>query len=140
MTRAELESQVLGGTPIYFSPLRNSLVIRAGFAADRRAAEERDRREWIEGIRRRLGLVAVVHRCWVWWGVEGTLWTWWCYRLWCPARGGEPSQPEAFAAALAHVRSFIPEPPEEELSGELDWEAYKALAVLAVESEGMEFR
>ena len=123
-----------------FGPFRFAGMQAAAQAELRRLAEVQDRAEWIEGVRRRLGLVAEVHRCWVWWGVEGTLWTWWCYRLRCPARGGEPSQPEAFAAALAHVRSFIPEPPEEELSGELDWEAYKALAVLAEVARPFEWR
>ena len=63
VTLAGLEQAITGCRPIYFSPLRNSLVIREGFAVERRAAEERDRREWIEGVRRRLGLVAEVHRC-----------------------------------------------------------------------------
>lgn len=100
--------------PIYFSPLRNSPVIREGFEAERRAAEERDRREWTEGIRRRLGLLAEVHRCHVYDDDEGDGWAWFCRRWSCRESGhGYPSQPRAFGAAFAHARSFLPEPPEE---------------------------
>lgn len=71
-----------------------------------------DPRVWLEGVRRRLGLVAEVHRGWVWQSVG--LWHWWCLRDSCGrAHHNLPSQPDAFAAALAHARSFMPEPPEE---------------------------
>jgi hypothetical protein len=96
--------------PIYFSPFRDSLVIREAYAMERRAAEERDRREWIEGIRRRLGLVAEVHRCQVHRG--NPEWIWSCLRDGCHAAGYFcPSQADAFGRALAHARSFVPRSP-----------------------------
>jgi len=111
---------------VYFSPFRNSLVIREGFAMEKRAAGERDRREWAEGIRRRLGLVAEVHRCQVF---RGTEWLWSCLRHGCNAAGYScPSQAYAFAKALAHARSFLPEPPEEEPLTELQWALYVAFS------------
>lgn len=114
--------------PIYFSPFRNSLVIREGFAVERRAAEERGRREWTEGVRRRLGLVAEVHRCWVYDDDEGDGWAWFCRRRDCP-RGGVncPTQEYAFTNALMHARLFVPRPPEEPPVTELDVLAFDAL-------------
>jgi hypothetical protein len=139
VTRAELEREVLGcdAKPIYFSPFRNSLVVREGFAAEKRAAEERGRREWTEAVRRRLGLVTEVHRCWVWRSVG--LWHWWCLRDSCGgAQHNLPSQPEAFARALAHARSFVPQPPKPEPWTELDVLAFEA-AWDAVQEEQTRF-
>lgn len=128
--RDGLESVRFGGEakPIYFSPFRNSLVIRERFAVEKRAAEERDRREWLEGVSRRLGLVAEVHRCEVrkWWWRQG--WDWFCLRPGCDADGiYRPSQADAFAEAQAHARAFIPQPPEEAPVTELDLLAFDAL-------------
>lgn len=95
-------------------------------AREQYEAEERDRREWLEGVRRRLGLVAEVHRCHVWRGLWG--WMWFCRRPGCNRVWHDcPSQPDAFAAASAHARSFIPEPPEQEPPTELDLLAFDAL-------------
>jgi hypothetical protein len=132
MSRAELESVILGYSgdvrPIYFSPLRNSLVIRESFEAERRAAEERDRREWTEGVRRRLGLVTEVHRCWVYGTETGDMWAWICQRPECGISNyGYGSQRAALAKALAHARLFIPQPPEPEPWTELDVLAFEAI-------------
>jgi hypothetical protein len=111
VTRADLKSEMLGQhpRPIYFSPLRNSLVIREAFAAEKRAAEVRDRREWIEEVRRRLGLVAEVHRP----RLRKTSpwsWGWHCQRSGCAeAAVGCMYLKEAFGDALAHARAFVPE-------------------------------
>ena len=79
-----------------------------GRAEARRLAEEQERREWAEGIRRRLGLVAEVHRCQVW--RCGWEWAWLCAREGCPVtRAGYPSQPAAFKDALTHARAFVPD-------------------------------
>jgi hypothetical protein len=139
VTRAELEQGVLGydmvptpwPDPPPYSPLRN--WFRAGPSiAEQRAAEERDRREWTESVRRRLGLVAEVHRCRVWW-CESCRWGWHCLRRGCDQLGdSQQSQADAFTKALAHARSFVPQPPEPEPFPELTWEDYKVLAVLAV--------
>jgi hypothetical protein len=94
--------------------------------AEQRAAEERDRREWTESVRRRLGLVAEVHRCWVWQSVG--LWHWWCLRDSCgAAHHNLLTQPEAFSDALAHTRSFVPQPPEPEPFTGLEWAVHVAL-------------
>lgn len=128
VTRADLEREIPGVRPIYFSPFRNSLVIREGLALERRAAEERDRREWIEGVRRRLGLVAEVHRCRVAQSTCGPEWAWSCLRADCREwRVYYPSQPEAFASALAHARSFVPQPPESEPVTLVDMAVFTAL-------------
>jgi hypothetical protein len=103
-------------------------------AEARRLAEEQDRREWIEGIRRRLGLVAEVHRCRVYDDDENTGWAWWCWRPGCAGGGyGYSTQARALAKADAHTRSFMPESPEETAVAELDLLAFDALcgAVLA---------
>jgi hypothetical protein len=119
-----LQSATFGGghKQIYFSPFRNSLVIREGYEAGKRAAAERDRREWLEGIVRRLGLVSEAHRCIVHKG--NPEWIWSCRRKGC-YQGGYfcPSQADAFSRALAHARSFIPQP---ERWTELDILAYEA--------------
>ena len=115
---------------IYFSPFRNSLVIREGFAMEKRAAGERDRREWAEGIRRRLGLVAEVHRVRVWKRGEGD-WAARCLRPGCPAGRGvgwAPSQQYALGDALAHAGAFLPLPPEDEPLTELQWALYVAFS------------
>ncbi len=129
VTRLEAQREYLGQDirPIYFSPFRNSLVIREGFALERRAAKERDRREWTEGVRRRLGLVTEVHRCWVYGTETGDMWAWICQRPECGISNyGYGSQRAALAKALAHARSFIPQPPEPEPWTELDVLAYEA--------------
>jgi hypothetical protein len=95
----------------------------------RRAAEEQDRRELIEAVRRRLGLVAEVHRCRVWKRGEGD-WARRCLRLGCPAGqplGWAPSQEYALGDALAHAGAFLPLPPEEEPGTGLDWDGYVPL-------------
>ena len=114
-----------GPAPTYFSPFRNSLVIREALEMERRAALERDRHEWLEGIRRRLGLVAEVHRCQVHKG--NPEWIWSCLRHGCNAAGYFcPSQADAFGKALAHAGRFIPKPPEEDPVTELDALAFEA--------------
>lgn len=128
--RATAPGWSFAGGPIYFSPLRNSLVIREGRMQERRGAEERDRREWTEGIRRRLGLVAEVHRCEIRYAGDGW-WRWLCLRPACPCGGFARRGPGAFAQALAealeHARRFVPQPPEETPVTELDLLAFDAL-------------
>lgn len=106
----------------------------------RRTAEEQDRREWLEGVRRRLGLVAEVHRCDVFKaGVFNPRWVWCCERDDCSAMELHcPSWAEALAAALAHARAFVPEPPEPEPWTELDVLAFEA-AWDAVQAEQERF-
>lgn len=98
------------------------------FVAQRRELERLARREWIEDVRRRLGLVTEVHRCWVWWSPsEQGKWMWWCYRKHCLGHGvGYPSHQAAFTDALAHARAFVPEPPGEAPVTELDALAFDA--------------
>jgi hypothetical protein len=92
-----------------------------------RLAEERDRREWVEGVRRRLGLVAEVHRP----RIRRTSpwsWGWHCQRAGCTeAEVGCMYLKEAFGDALAHALAFVPEPPEETPVTELDLLAFDAL-------------
>lgn len=98
-------------------------------AAERRLAEEQDRREWLEDIRRRLGLVAEVHRCRVWKRGEGD-WAARCLRPGCLAGvglGWAPSQQYALGDALAHAGAFLPLPVDDEPVTELDWEGYVPL-------------
>lgn len=95
---------------------------------EKRLAEEQDRREWIEGIRRRLGLVAEVHRCHVEQSACGPQWAWSCARSDCGEfRVYRPTQAAAFAEALAHARSFVPQPPEPEPFTGLTWDGYVVL-------------
>jgi hypothetical protein len=84
------------------------------------SADEEDRRDWIDGVSRRLGLVTEVHRCRVFrFGWQD--WGWHCLRPGCSAGSNRAyPQAEAFAAALAHARSFLPEQPEEEPGVRLD--------------------
>jgi hypothetical protein len=97
-----------------------------GFMAKRRELETLARREWINEVRRRLGLVAEVHRCQVFRGKE---WLWSCLRHGCNAAGYScPSQADAFAKAFAHARRFVPQPPEEEPLTELQWALYVAFS------------
>jgi hypothetical protein len=108
-----------------------ALQVRYGViteAGARLLTEEQGRREWLEGVRRRLGLVTEVHRCYVYDDDEGDGWAWFCRRRGCPGRGlfGR-SHREAFAEALAHARSFVPEPLEEGSAGELEWDRYVPL-------------
>lgn len=94
------------------------------------SAGEQDRREWIEGIRRRLGLVAEIHRVRVWKRGDGD-WAGMCLRPGCPAGrplGWAPSQQYALGDALAHAWHFMPLPPEEEEPPPgLDWDGYVPL-------------
>ena len=91
--------------------------------------EERDRREWLEGITRRLGLVAEVHRVRVWKRGEGD-WAARCLRPGCPAGRGvgwAPDQQYALGDALAHAWHFLPLPPEETPGDGLGWDGYVPL-------------
>jgi hypothetical protein len=93
-------------------------------------AEVQDRAEWIEGVRRRLGLVAEVHRCQVHQG--NPEWIWSCLRDGCHAAGYFcPSQEDAIGKAVAHTRAFVPQPPEEEPPGDLGWDGYVPLVECA---------
>lgn len=90
---------------------------------EKRRAEEQNRREWLEDITRRLGLVAEVHRCRVWKRGEGD-WARRCLRPGCPAGrplGWAASQQYALGDALAHAGAFLPLPPEETPDAGLDW-------------------
>lgn len=95
---------------------------------EKRLAEEQDRAEWIDSVRRRLGLVAAVHRCRVRQCRCGE-WKWDCLRPRCWSGDHCGSHGNALASALAHARAFLPEPPgrEEELPGELAWDGYVVL-------------
>jgi hypothetical protein len=109
-----------------FGPFRYEAMQAMAQAELSRLAEERDCREWIEGIRRRLGLVTEVHRCHVFRG--NPEWIWSCLRDGCYAAGYFClSQADAFAGALAHARAFVPGPPEEIPVTELDLLAFDAL-------------
>ena len=100
------------------------------FMANRRELERIARREWIDGVRRRLGLVTEVHRCRVR-KVRPWYWSWRCQRPDCTeAAVGCASQGEAIAEALAHARAFIPEPPEDAPVTELDVLAFDAFWAL----------
>jgi hypothetical protein len=104
-------------------------LFRGPSIAERRAAEEQDRREWLEAVTRRLRLVAEVHRCRVWKRGEGD-WARRCLRPGCPAGqplGWAPSQQYALGDALAHAGAFLPLPPEEEPGTGLDWDGYVPL-------------
>lgn len=94
----------------------------------RRLAEQEDRQAWIGRVKRRLGLVDEVHRCWVWRGSD-KWWHWWCQRDLCYAGEGPlyGSQPDALHDALAHARAYLPGPPEETPVTELDLMAFDAL-------------
>lgn len=95
--------------------------------AAKRSNEERDRQEWIEGIRRRLGLVTEVHRCRVWL-CSCSRWGWSCRRPGCPEWHSckFKSPDKAFGPALAHARLFVPQLPEPEPWTDLDVLAYEA--------------
>jgi hypothetical protein len=75
--------------------------------AQARAEEARDRREWITGVKRRLGLVCagdVAHRVRVVKVPGGHGWLWHCRMRPCRAYGiGYGSLPEAFGAAWDHA-------------------------------------
>jgi hypothetical protein len=87
-------------------------------AAERRDAEEKDRCEWIEGIRRRLGLVSEVHE-WYVRQIGESYWAWACSRPGC--RDGGPdlrpwncghSKAAVTRKAREHARRFLPGAPE----------------------------
>lgn len=128
--------QVVGDMPPgewRFGPFGGRAPVGGGA---RRDAEDRDRREWIEGVRRRLGLVAEVHRCHVERSTCGPEWAWSCLRADCDAfRVYYPAQPEALAGALAHARAFVPEPPADAPVTGLDLLAFDALADAAREQD-----
>lgn len=96
---------------------------------EKRLAEEHDRREWIEEVRGRLGLVSEVHRCRAWYAGDGW-WRWWCLRPGCPcggfARRGPGGSAQAYAEALEHARRFVARPAEPEPWTELDVLAFEA--------------
>lgn len=96
------------------------------FVSRRRELERLARREWIEDISRRLGLVAEVHPCQVYRCRPGD-WGWWCRRGHCGMMSHFlPSQAEAVTAALEHTRAFVPEPLGEAPVTELDLLAFDA--------------
>jgi len=135
MPRAELEQGVLGygAVPVtwpdapQWTPFRDRIP-RVPRLEQQRLAEQQDRRGWLEGVRRRLGLVAEVHRCRVW--KHGEWWRWWCLRPACPcggfARRGPGAFTQAVTEALEHARRFVPGPPEETMFAELDLLAFEA--------------
>ena len=92
---------------------------REAEAAKRRRAEDEDRRAWIDGIRRRLGLVAEVHECRVW-QIGEHWWAWECLHRGCydsdwqrtSSSNSEPTRAAVVAKASAHRRRFMPLPPE----------------------------
>jgi hypothetical protein len=98
---------------------------REAAAAKRHRAEEQDRREWIDGIRRRLGLVAEVHECDVW-QIGERWWAWKCLRRgcwdadWQRTSNSEPTRAAVRAKASAHSRRFLPSPPVDAPGAGLD--------------------
>ena len=86
-------------------------------AAKRRRAEEQDRREWIDGIRRRLGLVAEVHE-YRFWEIGERWWAWECLHRGCydsdwqrtSSSNSERTRAAVVAKASAHRRRFMPPP------------------------------
>lgn len=91
----------------------------------RRAVEARDRAEWIEGIRRRLGLVSEVHEYRTW-QVGAEYWAWTCLRPGCvygEGRGrvnAEQAKGRVVSRAAAHRRKYLPLPPETVAGAGLD--------------------
>ena len=89
------------------------------------AAEARDRRDWIEGIRRRLGLVSEVHEV-KWWQAGEDYWLWACQRPGCPYANWRPSGQAAASMGRArteaskHRRKFLPPSPEPMPGARLD--------------------
>lgn len=102
---------------------------REAAAAERRRAEEQDRREWIDGIRRRLGLVAEVHEYRVW-QIGERWWAWECLHRgcydsdWQRTSNSEPTRAAVVAKASAHRRRFVPPPPEPVPGAGLDLTGY----------------
>jgi hypothetical protein len=96
--------------------LREREAAQAGKAAERSRAEAQDRREWIDGIRRRLGLVAEVHECRTW-QIGERWWAWACLRPacrdadWQHTANSEPTRAGVIAKASAHRRRFLPPVP-----------------------------
>ncbi len=96
-----------------------------------RDAEARDRAEWIEGIRRRLGLVTEVHHCRVW-QIGEHWWAWACRRTgcydadWQHTANSERTRAAAWAKASAHSRRFKPSPPEPAPGAGLDLTGFGA--------------
>lgn len=91
----------------------------------RRAAQARDRSEWIEGIRRRLGLVSEVHEYRTW-QVGAEYWAWTCLRPGCVYSEGrgrvnaEQSKAGVASHAAAHRRRYLPSAPETVAGAGLD--------------------
>ena len=106
---------------------------REAEAAKRRRAEEEDRREWIDGIRRRLGLVAEVHEYRVW-QIGERWWAWECLHAGCyvsdwqraSASCSERTKGAAVAKASAHRRKFMPAPPDAAPGARLDLTGFGA--------------
>lgn len=88
-------------------------------AQARRATEAQDRREWIESVRQRLGLVAEVHEYRTW-EVGASYWGWACKRRGCRYGGSPQLMPWNFGTSEAavrrqarqHARRFVPSRPE----------------------------
>lgn len=97
-----------------------------------RAEEARDRAEWIEGIRRRLGLVSEVHECRTW-QVGEDYWMWACERPGCPygKRGvAVPSKRRAGTEASEHSRRYLPSQAEAAPGAGLDLTGWGTLGEL----------
>jgi hypothetical protein len=98
---------------------------RAERTLRRRAAEAEDRRDWVEGIRRRLGLVSEVHKYRVW-SIADDWWAWACERPGCRDTDWQypdhsaSSKGRVVAKASAHRRRFMPAAPESEPGAGLD--------------------
>jgi hypothetical protein len=94
-------------------------------AAERSRAEAQDRREWINGIRRRLGLVTEVHEYRIW-QVGERWWAWACLHPgcrdadWQHTSNSEPTRAAVIARASAHRRRFVPPAPEPAPGATLD--------------------
>lgn len=115
------------GEPVWRTPSNREWAESKAWAREFKArlhAARLDQCEWTEGIRRRLGLVAEMHRCRAWRCGDGD-WGWFCLRRGCGETGHFlPSQAKAVASAQEHTRAFVPQLP----------------AVVAVVAEGMKFR
>jgi hypothetical protein len=126
MTRAEAERAYFPSPGLRFSMSWDEVAAWQKREAEKRAAEELDRREWLKDVRRRLGLVSEVHRCRAWYAGEGW-WRWACLRPGCVcggfARRGPGGFRQATGEALEHARRFVAQP---EPWTELDVLAFEA--------------